>query len=344
MDNNNSHQQFILKHEKSEPILTEVGNRFVLFPIKYSSIWDMYKKEVSSFWTPEEINFTDVDEWNLLNENEQHFIKHILAFFAGSDGIVNENLVGRFMNEVQIPEAKAFYSFQIAIETIHSETYSLLIDSYIKDKADKTILFDAINQIPCIKKKADWALKWIDNNDVPFVTRLIAFSIVEGVFFSAAFASIYYIKEKGILNSLTFSNELISRDESLHTEFAVLLHSMIQTRMNQEDVHIMMQEAVDIEIEFITKSLPCNLLGMNSELMSEYVKYVADRLLKQLGYEPLFDIQKCPFDFMERISITNKSNFFEVRVSEYSKANVGLDNEKTVLKFTNNNDEEDLDF
>lgn len=328
--------------ERTEPLLTEVGNRFVLFPIKYLSIWDMYKKAVSSFWTPEEINFSDVDEWNLLNDNERHFIKHILAFFAGSDGIVNENLVGRFMNEVQIPEAKAFYSFQIAIETIHSETYSLLIDTYIKDKDDKAILFDAINKIPCIQRKAEWALKWIDNDDVPFVTRLIAFAIVEGIFFSASFASIYYIKERGILNSLTFSNELISRDESLHTEFAVLLHSMIQNKMEETEVHSMVREAVDIEIEFITHSLPCNLLGMNSELMSEYVKYVADRLLKQLGYTHLYDVTKCPFDFMERISITNKSNFFEVRVSEYSKANVGVDAEKTILEFNSNDD--DLDF
>lgn len=328
--------------EKNEPLLTEVGNRFVLFPIKHTTIWDMYKKAVASFWTPEEINFADVHEWNLLNDNEKYFIKHILAFFAGSDGIVNENLVGRFMNEVQIPEAKAFYSFQIAIETIHSETYSLLIDTYIKDKDDKAILFDAINQIPCIQKKAEWALKWIENKDVPFVTRLIAFSIVEGVFFSSAFASIYYIKERGILNSLTFSNELISRDESLHTEFAVLLHSMIQNKMVEDDVHSMMREAVEIETEFITHSLPCNLLGMNSDLMSEYVKYVADRLLKQLGYTPLYEITKCPFDFMERISITNKSNFFEVRVSEYSKANVGVDAANTVLQFTSNDDDEEF--
>lgn len=330
----------ILENEHTEPLLTDVGNRFVLFPIKHLPIWDMYKKAVASFWTPEEINFADVDEWNLLNDNEKYFIKHILAFFAGSDGIVNENLVGRFMNEVQIPEAKAFYSFQIAIETIHSETYSLLIDTYIKDKDDKAVLFDAINKIPCIHKKAQWALKWIENKDVPFVSRLIAFAIVEGVFFSASFASIYYIKEKGILNSLTFSNELISRDESLHTEFAVLLHSMIHNKMVESDVHAMMKEAVDIEIEFITESLPCNLLGMNADLMSEYVKYVADRLLKQLGYNPMFDITKCPFDFMERISITNKSNFFEVRVSEYSKANVGVDAEKTVLTFDSNNDDD----
>lgn len=333
----------LLTMETNEPLLTDTGNRFVLFPIKYSSIWDMYKKAVASFWTPEEINFADVDEWNLLNDNEKHFIKHILAFFAGSDGIVNENLVGRFMNEVKIPEAKAFYAFQIAIETIHSETYSLLIDTYIKDKGEKAVLFDAINQIPCIKKKAEWAMKWIENVDVPFVSRLVAFSIVEGVFFSAAFASIYYIKERGILNSLTFSNELISRDESLHTEFAVLLHSMMENKMGEIDAHTMMREAVNIELEFITESLPCNLLGMNATLMSEYVKYVADRLLKQLGYSPLYHIVKCPFDFMERISITNKSNFFEVRVSEYSKANVGVAAEKTVLSF-DPLDADDLDF
>jgi ribonucleoside-diphosphate reductase subunit M2 len=312
----------ILIREHEEPLLSDNNNRFVLFPIKYASIWDMYKKAVASFWTPEEIDFQDVDDWNKLTPNEQHFLKYILAFFAGSDGIVNENLVGRFMNEVTIPEAKAFYSFQIAIETIHSETYSLLIDTYIKDKDEKSVLFDAINQIPCIAKKANWSMKWIENKDVPFAARLIAFAIIEGVFFSSAFASIYYIKERGILHSLTFSNELISRDESLHTEFAVLQYSLMHNKLKKEDVYAMMNEAVEIETEFIVESLPYNLLGMNSELMTAYVKFIADRLLMQLGYDALYNIQKCPLDFMERISITNKSNFFEVRVSEYSKANV----------------------
>lgn len=327
--------QDVLKHESNEVLIKENSNRFVIFPIQYPAIWDMYKKAVASFWTPEEIDFQDADDWNKLTANEQHFLKYILAFFAGSDGIVNENLVGRFMNEISVPEAKAFYSFQIAIETIHSETYSLLIDTYVKDKEEKTVLFDAINKIPCIAKKADWALKWIECKDVPFAARLIAFAIVEGVFFSSAFASIYYIKERGILHSLTFSNELISRDESLHTEFAVLLYSHIHNRLKQEDVHTIMREAVDIEIEFIVKSLPCNLLGMNSDLMTEYVKYIADRLLIQLGYDTLYNIHKCPLDFMERISITNKSNFFEVRVSEYSKANVNSSNHNVELDFDN---------
>jgi len=328
----------LLANEGDEVVLSESSNRFVIFPIKHSSVWDMYKKAVASFWTPEEIDFQDVDDWNKLSVNEQHFIKYILAFFAGSDGIVNENLVGRFMNEVTIPEAKAFYSFQIAIETIHSETYSLLIDTYIKDKEEKAVLFDAINQIPCITKKANWALKWIESKDVPFAARLIAFAIVEGVFFSSAFASIYFIKERGILHSLTFSNELISRDESLHTEFAVLLYGMLKNKMKAEDVYAMMRDAVTIETEFIVSSLPCNLLGMNSDLMTEYVKYIADRLLVQLGYDPLYNILKCPLDFMDRISITNKSNFFEVRVSEYSKANVSSNAKDSILNF------EDDDF
>ena len=313
----------ILSREHEEPLLNSSTNRFVVFPLKYPDIWDMYKKALASFWTPEEISFSDVDEWNLLSENEQYFLKNVLAFFAGSDGIINENLGCRFMKEVDVPEAKAFYSFQLAIESIHSETYSLLIDTYIKSTKEKEILFDAINQIPCVKKKADWSLSWIENDTMPFAARLVAFAIIEGVFFSSAFASIYYIKDKGILNSLTFSNELISRDESLHTEFAVLLYSHLTNKMKQKDVHDIMREAVEIETEFIVESLPCRLLGLNSDMMTSYVQYIADRLLKQLGYEPIYDVPNCPLDFMERISITNKSNFFEVRVSEYSKANVG---------------------
>lgn len=323
-----------------EPLLNTSGNRYVLFPIKYTSVWDYYKKAVASFWTPEEINFSDTEDWNKLTENEQFFLKNVLAFFAGSDGIVNENLVGRFMNDITVPEVKAFYSFQIAIETIHSETYSLLIDTYIKDTSEKNRLFDAINQIPSIQKKANWALKWIENNDMPFAARLVAFAIIEGVFFSSAFASIYYIKEKGLLHSLTFSNELISRDESLHTEFAVLLYSMIKNKLKPEDFYDIVKEAVEIETDFITDSIPCRLLGMNNEIMTEYVKYIADRLIVQLGYEKLYNINRCPLDFMERISITNKSNFFEVRVSEYSKANVGNTNEDVNLSFNN----DDADF
>ena len=328
----------LISNEHNEPILSESSNRYVMFPIKYPEIWNAYKKAVASFWTPEEISFSDVEEWNKLSPNEQHFIKYVLAFFAGSDGIVNENLAARFMNEIHVPEAKAFYTFQLAIESIHSETYSLLIDTYIKDNREKEHLFDAINNVPCITKKANWALKWIDDKESPFAARLVAFAIVEGVFFSSAFASIYYIKEKGLLHSLTFSNELISRDESLHTEFAVLMYKHLMNKMKQEDVHRIVEEAVDIEIEFVKDSLPCGLLGMNSELMIEYVKFIADRLLKQLEYEPLYNINNCPLDFMERISITNKSNFFEVRVAEYSKANVGGKKEDMKLEFENVDD------
>jgi ribonucleoside-diphosphate reductase beta chain len=334
----------ILKNEHNEDILSIKSsvNRFVLFPIKYNDVWAMYKKAVSSFWTPEEISFTDVDEWNNLTDNEQYFIKHILAFFAGSDGIVNENLSVRFLNEVSIPEAKAFYTFQMAIESIHSETYSLLIDTYIKNKEEKEQLFDAIDKIPCIEKKAKWAIKWIDDVNMPFAARLVAFAIIEGVFFSGSFAAIYYIKERGILNSLTFSNELISRDESLHTEFAIMLYGLLKNKLTEKDVHAIMGDAVDIEIEFVVESLPCRLLGMNSDLMSDYIKYVANRLLKQLGYNPLYEgMERCPLDFMERISMNNKSNFFEVRVAEYSKANVGTKTDENVaFDFT----QEDEDF
>ena len=328
----------LLKNERTEPLLNESSNRFVLYPVKYPQIWDMYKKQQASFWTPEEIDFQDVDQWNNLSENEQHFLKYVLAFFAGSDGIVNENLVNRFSNEVTVPEAKAFYSFQNAMETIHSETYSLLIDTYVKDDQEKKTLFDAINKIPAIQEKANWALKWIDNDEMPFAARLVAFAVVEGIFFSSSFASIYYIKEKGILHSLTFSNELISRDESLHTEFAILLYKTLNNKMLEEDVHSIVREAVQIELNFVEHSLPCRLLGMNSDLMSDYVKYIADRLLMQLGYAELYNIEKCPLDFMDRISITNKSNFFEVRVSEYSKANVGTVKEDAPLNF------DDTDF
>jgi ribonucleotide reductase beta subunit family protein with ferritin-like domain len=331
----------LLNNEHTEPILSNTINRYVMFPIKYKDIWDIYKKAVASFWTPEEISFSDVDEWNRLSSNEQHFIKYVLAFFAGSDGIVNENLASRFMNDVSLPEAKAFYTFQLAIESIHSETYSLLIDTYVKDNKEKETLFNAIEEVPCIKEKANWAFKWIEDKDSPFAARLVAFAIVEGVFFSSAFASIYFIKEKGLLHSLTFSNELISRDESLHTEFAIMLYSHLENKMTQEDVHKIMKEAVDIEVEFVKNSLPCGLLGMNSDLMIQYVKFIADRLLKQLGYDVLYAIHNCPLDFMERISITNKSNFFEVRVAEYSKANVGGKKETMELYFNN---VDDVDF
>ena len=319
-----------------EPLLDEKQNRYVMFPIQYYSIWDMYKKAVTAFWTVEEIDFSDAADWQKLSENEQTFIENTLAFFAGSDGIVNENLVTRFYNDIQIPEAKAFYTFQMAIESIHSECYSLLIDTYIKDESKKIKLFNAMENNDTIQRKAEWAIRRIESGD-SFATRLVAFAIVEGIFFSGAFASIYYIKEKGLLRSLTFSNELISRDESLHTEFAILLYNLLNNRLSQETVHSIFQEAVQLEIEFITDTLKCNLLGINSTLMTDYIKYVADRLLVQLKYDKLYDIQKCPLDFMERISITNKSNFFEVRVAEYSKATI----DKTNLNLTF---EESIDF
>lgn len=321
----------------TEPILSTSNNRFVLFPIKYSSVWDMYKKAVASFWTVEEISFSDIEDWNKLTQNEQLFIENTLAFFAGSDGIVNENLVTRFYNDVQIPEAKAFYTFQMAIESIHSECYSLLIDTYISDEKRKTELFNAIDNNPTIKNKADWALKWIDSSE-SFATRLVAFAIVEGIFFSGAFASIYYIKEKGLLHSLTFSNELISRDESLHTEFAILLYGLLENKLEESDVHAIFEEAVQLEIDFVVNTLKCGLLGINAGLMSDYIKYVADRLLVQLNYKKIYNIQNCPLDFMERISITNKSNFFEVRVAEYSKATI----DKSNLNFTFGDENEDF--
>lgn len=316
-----------------DQLLDESENRYVLFPIKYNTVWDMYKKAVASFWTVEEISFSDVDDWNKLSDNERTFLENTLAFFAGSDGIVNENLVTRFYNDVKIPEARAFYTFQMAIESIHSECYSLLIDTYVNDEQKKNKLFNGIEENVCIRKKAEWALKWIESSD-SFATRLIAFAVVEGVFFSGAFASIYYIKEKGLLHALTFSNELISRDESLHTEFAILLYSLLENKLSEAEVHAIVNEAVILEIEFIVDTLKCGLLGMNAELMSEYIKYVADRLVVQLGYSKIYNIHKCPLDFMERISMSNKSNFFEVRVAEYSKATIDKSNLKLTFEDT----------
>ena len=317
----------------ADQILDESENRYVLFPIKYKSVWDMYKKAVASFWTVEEISFSDVDDWNKLSDNERTFLENTLAFFAGSDGIVNENLVTRFYNDVKIPEARAFYTFQMAIESIHSECYSLLIDTYVNDEQKKNKLFNGIEENVCIRKKAEWALKWIESTD-SFATRLIAFAVVEGVFFSGAFASIYYIKEKGLLHALTFSNELISRDESLHTEFAILLYSLLENKLSEAEVHTIVKEAVVLETEFIVDTLKCGLLGMNADLMSEYIKYVADRLVVQLGYSKIYNIHKCPLDFMERISMSNKSNFFEVRVAEYSKATIDKSNLKLTFEDT----------
>lgn len=320
----------------TEEILSEEKNRFVLYPVKYDKIWKMYKTAVSSFWTTEEIDFSkDINDWSQkLNDNERFFISNILAFFAGSDGIVNENLSARFLNEVMIPEAKAFYGFQIAIEFIHSETYSLMIDTFIKDNVEKDRLFNAIQTIPCIQRKAEWALRWIENKEAAFSMRLIAFAIVEGIFFSGAFCSIFWLKERGLMPGLCMSNEFISRDEGLHTEFAILLYSMIHDRLSQEMVFDVVKDAVDIEIEFITDSIPCALLGMNAELMQEYIRFVADRLLTQLGYDKLYNA-KNPFPFMDRINLEHKTNFFENRESNYSKAKVG---QKNVYEFSINAD------
>jgi ribonucleotide reductase beta subunit family protein with ferritin-like domain len=303
-----------------EPLLQEDNNRFVMFPVSDQTIWKMYKKQVDCFWRPEEIDTSkDLAHWDKLSQDEQYFIKLILAFFAASDGIVLENLALRFMSEVQLPEARAFYGFQIAMENIHSETYSILIDSYIKNTEEKTSLFQAINNFPCIEKKAKWALKWINDKRSSFATRLIAFACIEGIFFSGAFCSIYWLKKRGLMPGLTFSNELISRDEALHTEFAVYLYSKLEKKIHKKKIQEIIQDAVSIEQEFITEALPCRLIGMNSDLMNKYIEFVADRLSIQFGCDPIYNSPN-PFDFMEMISLEQKTNFFESRVSEYSLA------------------------
>ena len=294
----------------------------------------MYKKAVSSFWTPEEIDLSkDMDDYNKLKDEEKHFINSVLAFFAASDGIVNENLVERFCNEVQVLEAKFFYGLQIAIENIHSETYSLLIDTYIKDVQEKSRLLNAIDTIPSVKKKADWAIKWINDESSSFGTRVIAFAAVEGIFFSGSFCSIFWLKKRGLMPGLCFSNELISRDEGLHTEFAVLMYHNLKNKPSPNVVKQIIQEAVEIEKEFITESLSCELIGMNKDLMSQYIEYVSDRLLKMFGLEPIYNAQN-PFDWMEMISIQGKTNFFEKRVGEYSnKSNPNIDPDKNEINF-----------
>ncbi|POS87975.1 ribonucleotide reductase small subunit [Erysiphe pulchra] len=309
--------------EADEPLLQENPNRFVIFPIKYHEIWQMYKKAEASFWTAEEIDLSkDLHDWNnRLNDDERYFISHVLAFFAASDGIVNENLVERFSSEVQIPEARFFYGFQIMMENIHSETYSLLIDTYIKEQSQKTYLFNAIETIPCIKKKADWAVRWIQDKESTFGQRLVAFAAVEGIFFSGSFASIFWLKKRGLMAGLTFSNELISRDEGLHTDFACLLFSHLKHRPSKQAVQDVITQAVEIEQEFLTDALPCALLGMNSTLMKQYIEFVADRLLLSLGNPKVYKATN-PFDFMENISLAGKTNFFEKRVGDYQKAGV----------------------
>ncbi|KAF2104866.1 hypothetical protein NA57DRAFT_63172 [Rhizodiscina lignyota] len=313
----------IKEEEADEPLLQENPQRFVLFPIKYHEIWQMYKKAEASFWTAEEIDLSkDLHDWNRrLNNDERFFVSHILAFFAASDGIVNENLVERFSGEVQIPEARCFYGFQIMMENIHSETYSLLIDTYISEPKQRNYLFNAIDNIPCIRKKADWALRWITDDNSTFAMRLVAFAVVEGVFFSGSFASIFWLKKRGLMPGLTFSNELISRDEGMHTDFACLLYSHIKSKPSEEAVKKIVTEAVTIEQEFLTEALPVKLLGMNSDLMCQYIEFVADRLLLALGLSKVYHATN-PFDFMENISLAGKTNFFEKRVGDYQKAGV----------------------
>jgi ribonucleoside-diphosphate reductase subunit M2 len=315
-----------------EPLLAPDDNRFVMFPIKHDDIWQMYQKQVDCFWRPEEIDLTkDIEHWNSMNEDERHFVSMILAFFAASDGIVLENLASRFMTEVQVSEARAFYGFQIAMENIHSTTYSLLIETYIKDQMEKHKLFNAIEHFPCIKKKSDWAQKWIHDNRSSFATRLVAFACVEGIFFSGAFCSIFWLKKRGLMPGLTFSNELISRDEALHCEFAILLYSKLVKKMDKVRIHEIIKEAVDIETEFICEALPCKLIGMNAELMTQYIQFVADRLCVQLGYKKIYNAAN-PFQFMELISLEGKVNFFERINDSYSLANKS--NADTAFEFS----------
>ncbi|WP_158824995.1 ribonucleoside-diphosphate reductase small subunit [Mucilaginibacter lacusdianchii] len=306
--------------QENEVLLRENKDRFVILPINYPAIWEMYKKHEASFWTAEEIDLSDdLKHWESLNSGEKHFISHVLAFFAASDGIVNENLAVNFMSEVQVPEARCFYGFQIMMENIHSETYALLIDTYVKDAVEKDRLFHAIDTVPCVGKKAEWALKWINNGT--FAQRLVAFAAVEGIFFSGSFCSIFWLKKRGLMPGLTFSNELISRDEGMHCEFACLLYSMLENKLSKEEATQIITDAVEIEKEFITDALPVKLIGMNAALMSQYIEFVADRWLVELGYDKVYNATN-PFDFMEMISLQGKTNFFEKRVGDYQKSGV----------------------
>jgi len=314
--------------EDAEPMLLPTLDRFTVFPIEHENLWAMYKKAQMSNWTAEEIDFSkDMDDWVNMSENEQHFIKYILAFFAGSDGIVFENLNDNFASEVQYTEARSFYAYQEHNEMVHGETYSKLIDKYIKSSSEKKNLFEAIQTIPCIKNKADWAMKWF-SKDRSFGERLLAFACVEGIFFSGSFCAIFWLKKRGLLPGLCFSNELISRDEGLHLEFAIELFKMLKHKPNKSVVEQIVKDAVDIEKEFITDALPCSLIGMNSDKMSEYIEYVADRLLKQSGHDKIWGT-KNPFDFMENISLDGKTNFFEKRVGDYGK----IDEDSTSIEF-----------
>ena len=314
--------------DKEEYLLKENPNRFVIFPIKHNDIWEAFQTHRKAFWVESEVDLTvDLKDWNLLNNNEKHFIKNVLAFFAASDGIIMENLGARFIKDIQIPEARCFYSMQMLAESIHSIMYSQLIDTYITDASEKNNLFNAIHTIPSVKKKGEWACKWISSND-NFATRLIAFAAVEGIFFSGSFCCIYWLNESGRMPGFCKSNDFIARDEGMHTDFAILLYlKYIENKLSDSDVYKIITEAVDIEIEFITESLPCNLLGMNSELMIQYIKFVANRLVLQIGHNPVFPNIKQPFGFMDRICLENKTNFFEARVTEYQKdiSNIKLD-------------------
>jgi ribonucleotide reductase beta subunit family protein with ferritin-like domain len=304
-----------------EPILKEDETRFCLFPIKYTDIWEEYKRQERSFWTAEEIDYaSDLNDWEKLSKEERYFIEHILAFFASADGIVLENLAKNFCCEVQLPEARCAYAFQAMIENVHNQVYSLLIDTFVKNPERKRELFNAISTIPCVKDKADWAMKWMDPDKSCFASRLVAFAVVEGVFFSGSFCAIFWLKSRGKMGSaLGTSNELISRDEGMHTDFAILLYSKLKNRLKQKDIENIFKEAVDIEINFICKSLPCRLIGMNSDLMTKYIQFVADRLITQLGYEKIYK-SKNPFDFMNILGLQGKTNFFEKRVTEYQNA------------------------
>lgn len=318
-------------HTQDEILLKENKERFVLFPIKYDKIWAMYKQAENSFWTAEEVDLSaDQKDWERLNDGEKHFITNVLAFFAASDGIVNENLAVNMMNAVQLPEARCFYGFQIMIENIHSEMYSLLIDTYVKDNAEKSRLFNAIETVPCVTKKAEWALRWIEKGT--FAERLVAFAAVEGIFFSGSFCSIFWLKKRGLMPGLATSNEFISRDEGMHCDFACLLYSMLTHKLSEKQVKDLIMSAVAIEQEFVTDALPVDLIGMNAKLMSQYIEFVADRLLNSLGYTKVYNSEN-PFDFMETISLEGKTNFFEKRVSEYTKAGVGKSREEQNISF-----------
>lgn len=319
---------------EDEPLLRHNPRRFVVFPIVYHDIWQMYKKAEASFWTAEEVDLSkDLGHWEALKDEEKHFISHVLAFFAASDGIVNENLVERFSKEVQVTEARCFYGYQIAIENIHSEMYSLLIDTYIKDSKQRDYLFNAIETMPCVKEKADWAIRWINDDGSTYGERVVAFAAVEGIFFSGSFASIFWLKKRGIMPGLTFSNELISRDEGLHCDFACLMFSHLKNKPSQETIYYIIKDAVSIEQRFLTEALPCALIGMNADLMKQYIEFVADRLLVELHCDKIYNVEN-PFDFMEQISLEGKTNFFEKRVGEYQRMGVASKGGEDARAFT----------